>query len=102
MTNHAIARALTRLADILEIEGEDAFKVRAYRKAADNVEGLTESVESIARRGELETIPSIGKAIAAKITELCQSGALHQYEEARKRTPEGLVELMGLPGIGPR
>ena len=74
MTNHAIARSFTLLADLLELEGENLFKVRAYRKAADTIDGLTESLEAIAARGELESIPNIGKAIAEKIEDICRTG----------------------------
>jgi DNA polymerase (family 10) len=102
MTNHAIARAFTLLADLLEIQEENIYKVRAYRKAAEAIEGMTENLEGIAARGELESIPGIGKAIAAKVTELCSSGRMRALEEARSRTPEGLAELMALPGFGPR
>ncbi len=102
MTNHAIARAFTRLADLLEIQGENPFKIRAYRKAAETIERLTENLESIAARAQLESIPSIGKGIAGKIQELCEAGEMREYEGARQVTPEGLLELLALPGFGPR
>src|SRR5262249_42996059 len=100
MTNHAIARSFTLLADLLELEGEHIYNVRAYRKAAEAIDGLTENLESIATRGQLESIPGIGKAIAEKIEQLCATGEMRQLEEARRRTPEGLVEIMALPGFG--
>ena len=101
MTNHAIARSFTLLADLLELEGENLFKVRAYRKAAEEIEGLTENLESIAARGELEAIPNIGKAIAEKIADICRTGTTKLYEELKAEVPAGLVEVMAVPGIGP-
>src|SRR5438105_3444474 len=102
MTNLAIARAFSRLADLLELEEDNPFKVRAYRKAAETIEGLTEDLESLCARDELESIPNIGKGIAGKIRELCTAGAMREYEAAKRRVPESLVEVVAIPGIGPR
>ena len=76
MTNHAIARSFALLADLLEIQDDNAFKIRAYRRAAEQISGLTENLETIAARGELESIPGIGKGIAGKIVELCAGGTM--------------------------
>jgi len=102
MTNQAIARILARMADLLEIENENPFKVRAYRRAAEQIEGLTENLASLVERGDLETLPGIGKGLAAKITEMVTTGACAEYEALRARVPEDLPELLGLPGLGPR
>src|SRR5438270_12989559 len=102
MTNLAIARMFSRLADLLELEEDNPFKVRAYRKAAETIEGLTEDLESLCARGDLESIPNVGKGIAGKIAELCHTGTMREYEAARQRTPEGLLEVVALPGLGPR
>jgi DNA polymerase (family 10) len=100
MTNYEIARVFTRLADLMEVEGENPFKIRAYRKAADTIRDCTESLESIAARGALETVPNIGKGIAEKIQEVVASGTVGALEELRARVPEGLPELLNLPGLG--
>jgi DNA polymerase (family 10) len=86
----------------MELEGENVFKIRAYRKAADTIEELTESLEGLAQRGELETVPNIGKGIGEKITEMVQTGQLGQLEELRARIPAGLPEVLNIPGLGPR
>lgn len=102
MTNSEIARVFVRLADLMEVQGENPFRVRAYRKAADTIEGLTESLESIAARGDLEAVPNIGKGIAEKIAEIVATGTTRALEERRTKVPEGLPELLNLPGLGPK
>lgn len=103
MTNYEIARVFTRMADLMEVQGDfSPFKVRAYRKAADTIRDLTESLESIAARGALESVPGVGKGIAEKIEEICATGTTRVLEELRARVPEGLPELLNLPGLGPK
>src|SRR4051812_46627228 len=102
MTNYEIARLFSQLADLLEVQGENVFKLRAYRKAADMIEGLTESLESLAQRGELESVPNIGKAIAGKIDEVVRTGKMELLEETRAKVPVGLPEVLNIPGLGPR
>src|SRR5260370_39427339 len=102
ISNYEIARIFSQIADLMEVGDDNPFKVRAYRKAAETIEGLTESLETIAGRGELEKIPNIGKAIAEKIGDICRTGTTPLYEELRAQVPEGLVEIMAVPGIGPR
>jgi DNA polymerase (family X) len=101
ISNHEIARIFNEIADLMEVREDSPFKVRAYRKAAETIEGLTESLESIAARGELEKIPSIGKAIAEKITDICRTGTTPLYDELRAEVPSGLVDILAIPGIGP-
>lgn len=101
ISNHEIARIFTAIGDLMEVREDSPFKVRAYRKAAETIEGLTESLESIAARGELAKIPTIGKAIAEKITDICRTGATPLYDELRAQVPAGLVEVLAIPGIGP-
>jgi DNA polymerase (family 10) len=101
ISNHEIARIFSEIADLMEVREDSPFKVRAYRKAVETIEALTESLESIAARGELEAIPSIGKAIAEKITDICRTGTTPLYDELRAQVPAGLVEILAVPGIGP-
>jgi DNA polymerase (family 10) len=101
ISNYEIARIFSQIADLMEVREDNPFKVRAYRKAAETIEGLTESLEAIASRGELEKIPNIGKAIAEKIGDICRTGTTPLYEELRAKVPAGLVEVMAVPGIGP-
>lgn len=97
-----MAWAFRELADMLEYNGEDFFKIRAYRKAAKIMAGLPEPVEELYREGHLGKIPGVGKNILAKVGELLDSGKLRKLEGLRRQIPAGLIELMALPGIGPK
>ncbi len=101
ISNYEIARIFSQIADMMEARDDNPFKVRAYRKAAETIEALTESLATIAGRGALESIPNIGKAIAEKIADICRTGATPLYDELRAQVPPGLVEIMQVPGIGP-
>jgi DNA polymerase (family 10) len=100
--NIEVARVFDELADLLELKGEDFFKIRAYRKAARVVAGLPEPVEKIWQRGQLGKVPGIGKNIAAKISELMTTGKFQKHEDLLREIPSGLLEIMSLPGIGPK
>jgi DNA polymerase (family 10) len=100
--NAEIAKIFHNMADLLEIKGDNPFKVRAYQKAAQNIESLTEELSEIARRGELEEIPGIGKDLAQKIMEMLQTRKLGAFEELGREIPEGLLELVAIPGLGPK
>lgn len=100
--NFEIARLFDQMADILEIKGENPFRIRAYRRAALNLESLTEDVETLAGQGRLDEIPGIGEDLAGKIVEYLRTGRLKDLEAARKGIPAGVVELMRVPGIGPK
>ena len=102
MKNFEVARQFDLMADLLEIRGENPFRIRAYRRAALNLQSLTEDVEVLARERRLEEIPGIGADLAGKIAEYLQTGRMKDLEAARKGIPTGVVELMGIPGIGPK
>ncbi|MGE5253388.1 MAG: DNA polymerase/3'-5' exonuclease PolX [Planctomycetaceae bacterium] len=103
MENRAIADVFTEIADILEIQGENPFRVRSYRNAARTIADMSQSVEALVRAGEnLEEIPGIGKSISEKIRELLSSGKSHSLEELRSQIPRGLTELLKLEGLGPK
>jgi DNA polymerase (family 10) len=101
ISNQEIASVLHEIADLLELE-EVEWKPRAYRKAAQSIETLGEPVVSIYERGELETIPGIGKSIAEKIRELIEKGQLEYLEELRNEFPKGVRDLESIEGVGPR
>ncbi len=90
------------MADLLEMKGEQRFKVVAYQKAARAIGHLSRDLREFAEEGELEQIPGIGKSIAAKIQELVETGQLRQYEELRAEMPEGVLRIANIPGIGPK
>ncbi|BAF60128.1 MAG: DNA polymerase/3'-5' exonuclease PolX [Pelotomaculum sp.] len=102
MQNFEVAWIFHELADLLEFKGEDFFKIRAYRNAARVLACLEEPLEEIWKRGELAKIPGIGKNIAAKINEVLATGHLKKHEELLQEIPPGLLEIMSLPGIGPK
>lgn len=102
MTNKDVLAALNRIADLLQLKGEDPFRVRGYQRAADTIRGLTEDLTDVAERGELETLPGIGKAMAAKIEELLSTGELGFLNQLQAEVPAGLVELLGVPELGPK
>jgi DNA polymerase (family 10) len=100
--NVEISWAFGELADLLELKGENFFKIRAYRQAARIIAGLSDSVEEMYHNNTLGRIPGIGKNIAAKIGELAEKGKMDKLEKIRSEIPPGLLEIMCLPGIGPK
>ena len=102
MRNLEIAKLFNEIADLLEIKDENIFKIRAYRRAAMNLESLTEEIESVAERGGLTEIAGIGKDLAAKIGQALETGRIEYLDELRKEIPRGVVELMEIPGVGPK
>jgi DNA polymerase (family X) len=102
MPSNAEAAELFRsIADLLDVLGE-RFKPEAYRRAARSIETLTEDLGRVAARNELGTIPGVGEAIAEKIREYLTSGQVHYYERLKREVPPGVVEIMRLPGLGPK
>ncbi len=105
MENAEIAQVFEEIADLLEIKGENPFRVRSYRNAALVVGGLPESVAKIVEeRGEkgLEKIPGIGKSIAEKIIEMLTTGRCRFHDELLKEFPPGLLDLLKVSGVGPK
>lgn len=104
MQNAEIGRFFEDYADLLEIEGANAFRVRAYRNAARSVEDLAESVAALADEGvgSLTELPGIGKDLAQKIITIVQTGELPQLNELREKIPPGVVEMLRIPGLGPK
>src|SRR4030065_1650041 len=102
MKNQEVANFFKRIADMLEIKGENPFRIRAYQKAAQNIENLAEDIALIAQRKELDTLPGIGKDLSQKITEIITTGTVQKYEELKKEIPEGLMKIVTIPGLGPR
>lgn len=102
MQNIEIAWIFTELADLLEIQGEDFYKIRAYRRAADALASLVEPVEEIHRRQSLTKIPGVGKVIEEKIKEILETGKLKKHQQLLQEVPRGVLEIKQLPGIGPK
>ncbi len=99
--NSEVAKIFNRLADLLEIESANPFRVRAYRNAARTVSSLPKGVSEMIQAGEdLSELQGIGKDLAGKIEEIVETGALSQIEELEERTPPELSDLMKIPGLG--
>jgi DNA polymerase (family 10) len=105
MTNDEIARRFSRLASLMELRGDDPFRLRSYRNAAETIEVWPTPLKDIAAQEGvvgLQNIPGIGKAIAGKIMELLDRGTFDAWERLVAETPETVLDLMELPGIGPK
>jgi len=102
MKNAEIAAAFGQFADILEIKGADAFRVNAYRRVSRILEGLGVDVTDLVESGELRDIPGIGEGSASRIEEFLETGEMSALTEARASIPKGLLELLAIPGLGPK
>jgi len=102
MKNLEIAEIFHEIAKILEIKGDNPFRIRAYERAAQNIEGLSEDIENFIKNDTLMEIPGIGKDIAGKIKEYVQSGKIKAYEDLKKSIPSGLLNLLDIPSVGPK
>lgn len=100
MDKAAIANVLEKIATLLELKNENPFKIRAYTNAARSLETWGGSISDLRDEETLEKIPGIGKAIAAKIKELVETGSLRYFEELRSEFPAEILELFSLPGLG--
>jgi DNA polymerase (family X) len=101
--NGEISRVLNELADLLDIKGDNQFRVRAYRNAARSVETLPKPAgELLAEGTDLSSFPGIGGAIAEKIQQLVETGTISQLDSLKKEIPEELLELLKIPELGPR
>ena len=101
MTNAELARQLELFADLQELEGENRFRIRAYRTAAHNVYELPDQVEALIGAGsDLEQIPGVGKEIAEKLRTMVATGELPQLTELSRKIPLGVAEVMRVKGIG--
>ncbi|MGH9919342.1 MAG: helix-hairpin-helix domain-containing protein, partial [Nitrososphaerales archaeon] len=102
MRNHDVAELLDKMAQASEAAGEDRFKVIAYRRASTVIRNMEQDVEDVWKQGELEEIKYVGNAIAKKIDEYLRTGKLEALEKMEKKVPTGALELMKVPGIGPK
>ncbi len=102
MNNREVAAVFDLIADLLEIKGEQVYKVLAYRRAAQEIGNLGRSLQTLWEADELRTIPGVGEAIASKIDELLRTGKLEFAEKLAAEVPPGLVEVLKVEGVGPR
>ena len=105
MTNEEIARRFHRLSALMEIRGDDPFRLRSYRNAAEAIEVWQTPLKEIADKEGVEglqTIPGVGKAIAGKVMDLLERGTFDAWDRLIAETPETVLDLLDLPGIGPK
>lgn len=102
MKNLQLAVVLTEIGDMLELLGENPFRIRAYRRASRSIELLPESIETIWREGRLDEVEGVGKGIAAGIEQWLKTGTIDYYEELQTQVPRGLLEVTRVPGVGPK
>lgn len=102
MVNSELARALDRIADLLELEGADGFRVNTYRRAARTIRGVTEDIAVVAAENRLTDLPGIGKSTAQRIQQFLSTGHIDVLDELDAKFPPGLGELMQIPGMGPK
>ena len=100
MTKEQIAQSLEEIATLLELKGENPFKIRAYTNAARSIEAWGASFTDLQNQETLEKIPGVGKAIAAKVKELATTGSLKFLEELRGEFPAAILELFSISGLG--
>ncbi len=100
--NKAVGNALREVALFLELKGENPFKVRAYSNAARSIETLDEEISEVVHEGRLRDIEGIGETLAQQITELVDTGNLHLLEELKETIPPGHLEMLKIPGLGPK
>lgn len=102
MKNREVADILYQMAELLELQAENRFKIIAYSKAARAIEGLPEDITHVCREKRLQAIPGVGRAIADKVEEFLKTGRIAAHQEILARTPPGLAELLQISGLGPK
>src|SRR5438132_2172087 len=100
MTKSEVAAVLEEIGTLLELKGENPFKIRAYTNAARAIETFGGNIANLQDEEALSKIPGIGKSIALKIKELAATGSLKYLEELSAEFPSGILELFWLPGLG--
>ncbi len=103
ITNKEIADMLSQTANLLEIKGENPFKVRAYRNAAKLIENSSKDFEKLVKEGfDLTKLPGIGNDLSTYIKEIVTTGKFSKLEELKKEIPEGLIDMLSIEGLGPK
>ncbi|MCL5276237.1 MAG: DNA polymerase/3'-5' exonuclease PolX [Deltaproteobacteria bacterium] len=102
MVNDEIAHIFNSIADILELKNDNQFRIRAYRKAALVMNDLADDADKLLETGKLSNIPGIGKDLSAKIEEYVRTGKVSTFEELKKEFRPGLLDILSIPGVGPK
>ena len=102
MDNKEIAQILEEIAELLEIKGENPFKIRAYHNGARIVESMSQDLADYVEKETLRQIKGIGAGLAEIITDLVKTGKCKYYYELKKSLPAGILGLLSIPGLGPK
>jgi len=102
MKSKLVSYILREIAQLLELKGDNPFRIRAYQRAARVIEGLGDNLQDVASQDNLISIPGIGKDLSAKIKEIVATGTLQYYEQLKEDIPRGLMQMLGISGLGPR
>lgn len=102
METRELIATLDEMADLLELAGANPFKSRSFRNAARALEGLSEDIRERVAEGTLSEVPGIGKTLVEVITELVETGSSVRYDELRQEVPPGLLDVVRIPGVGPK
>jgi DNA polymerase (family 10) len=102
LENIDIARIFDEIADILELKGENRFRIRSYRRAARVIRDMPDDAKSLLQAGELTKVQGIGESLAEKIKEIIETGTCKFYEDLKQDSVYSLAELLKIPGIGPK
>ncbi len=102
MRNIEIAALFKRIGDLLEIQGANTFRIRAYQRAAASLESLTDNLEAIVSRGATREIPGVGQELSLKIAEYLSTGKMEFYEKLKNEVPLGLLNIVAIPSVGPK
>lgn len=102
MANKELTAIFSQMADLLEIQDADPFRINSYRKAARSIDDLTEDVADLAAEGRLTGIPGVGKSMTEKILQYLKHGSIDLHKELLASVPKGLPALLDIPGLGPK
>ena len=102
MINQEIAHLFEEIADLLEIEGADRFRINSYRRAARALDELPDDLAQLSESGQLQKVPGIGKSTAEKIREYLETGQIAAHAKLRASLPAGLLDMLRIPGLGPK
>ena len=102
MINGELSRVFERIADLMEIDGADGFRVNAYRKAARTIKDCAEDLATMAAANRLESLPGIGKKTAERIKQYLATGQVDVLTKLQAKLPEGLPALLEIQGLGPK
>ena len=102
MINAELARVFERIADLLEIDGEDAFRINSYRRASRTLKDTSEDITRLTAEGRLTDLPGVGKGTAQRIQQFIETGHIDVLDRLEKKLPKGLPGLLEIPGMGPK